>query len=66
MASSSQPVTLQLEALSAVHNEWADREKKDLKRKLANTKDALEEKREELREEEKLRQTVHLIRILCC
>ena len=38
MASSSEAVTLQLAALSAVHNENADREKKDLKRKLADTK----------------------------
>ena len=40
MASSSEPVTLQIEALNKVHNENADREKKDLKRKLAETKNA--------------------------
>ena len=48
MASSEEAVTLQIAALSAVHNEYADREKKDLKRKLADTKDSLEETREAL------------------
>ena len=47
MASSSEAVTLQLAALSAVHNENADREKKDLKRKLADTKKCLKETRED-------------------
>ena len=42
MASSEEPVTFQIEALSKVHNENADREKKDLKRKLADTKKSLE------------------------
>ena len=48
MASSEEAVTLQIAVLSAVHNEYADREKKDLKRKLADTKDCLEETREAL------------------
>ena len=41
MASSEEAVTLQIAALSAVHNEYADREKKELKRKLADTKECL-------------------------
>ena len=42
MASSEETVTLQIAALSAVHNEYADCEKKELKRKLADTKKSLE------------------------
>ena len=45
MASSEEAVTLQIAALSAVHNENADREKKDLKRKLADTKECLNHSR---------------------
>ena len=50
MASSSEAVTLQLAALSAVHNENADREKKDLKRKLAECQKELKEAREQIRQ----------------
>ena len=46
MAASS--TTLQVEALSVVHAEFADVDKNDLKRKLAYTKDSLEETREAL------------------
>ena len=41
MASSSQPVTFQLEALSALHAEYACKEKKGLKRKLATSEKEL-------------------------
>ena len=50
MASSSEAVTLQLAALSAVHNENADRENKDLKRKLAECQKDLKEAREQIRQ----------------
>ena len=45
MASSDQAVTLQIAALSAVHNEYADCEKKELKRKLAECQKDLKEAR---------------------
>ena len=50
MASSSEPVTFQLEALSALHAEYACKEKKDLKRKLAACQKELEEAREQIRQ----------------
>ena len=50
MASSEEAVTLQLAELSAVHNENADREKKDLKRKLAECQKELKEAREQIRQ----------------
>ena len=40
MASSSEPVAFQIEALNAVHNEFACKEKKDLKRMLARTEES--------------------------
>ena len=48
MASSSEPVTFQLEALSALHAEYACEEKKDLKRKLADTKECLNDSRDSI------------------
>ena len=50
MAFSSEPVTFQIEVLSKVHNENDDREKKDLKRKLAACQKELEEAREQIRQ----------------
>ena len=47
-AMASQPVTLQVEALSMVHNRYADEEKKDLKRKLEATQIALAASEQEL------------------
>ena len=48
MASSS--TTLQVEALSVVHAEFADVDKNDLKRKLAACQKELEEAREQIRQ----------------
>ena len=50
MASSSEAVTLQLAALSKVHNENADRENKDLKRKLAECQKDLKEAQEQIKQ----------------
>ena len=49
-AMASQPVTLQVEALSMVHNRFADEEKKDLKRKLEATQNDLATVRDDLAE----------------
>ena len=50
VSSSPQLVTLQVEALSVVHNYYADKEKKDLKRKLEATQKDLATMRDQLTE----------------
>ena len=54
MASSSQAVTLQVEALSAVHTAIADDEKRGLKRKLAASEQELAKTRQELADTKKM------------